>query len=71
MKPTEKHIKIIEVCETILKYWKTTNDIKSPSHSNIIIETLTESELDVLLTVEEINDLFDNLWGLLCSIKQK
>ena len=34
MKPTEKQIKVIDEVLSIIKTWKSTNDIDSPTHSS-------------------------------------
>ena len=33
MKPTEKQIKVIDTILSIIKTWKSTNDIDSPTHT--------------------------------------
>ena len=33
MKPTEKQIKVIDTVLSIIKTWKNTNDITSPTHT--------------------------------------
>ena len=38
MKPTPKQIKMIEFLEQQLKFWKTSNDIRSPTHIGDIRE---------------------------------
>lgn len=63
MKPTKEQIKLIEFCKSILNTWINTNDIKSPTHRNDIIDFI-RSELEEFVedTKENIKEDLTNLW---------
>lgn len=61
MKPTNKQI---ELCDRIiqeLNYWKSSNDIDSPSHNTSIEELISDFEMN--------QSFKESLIGLLCHIK--
>ena len=65
MKPTEKQIKVIDTILSIIKTWKNTNDIDSPTHTVDIHDFLyadLESE-DIIHSAitDELEDLLCNL----------
>lgn len=70
MKPTEKQIKVIDIILSIIKTWKNTNDIDSPTHTVDVHDFLyadLESE-DIIHSA--INDeLEDSLCSLLYTIQ--
>lgn len=63
MKPTEKQIKVIDSCLSIIKTWKNTNDITSPTHL-VDIEEFTQS--DLMYEIED--DLIFDIQDLLCDL---
>lgn len=56
MKPTPKQIKVIEFLEQQLKFWKSTNDIGSPTHIGDISE-FSRANLDDIFSEDEIKDV--------------
>lgn len=65
MKPTEKQIKVIDTVLSIIKTWKNSNDIDSPTHTVDIHDFLyadLESE-DIIHSV-----ITDELGSLLTSL---
>lgn len=62
MKPSPKQLKVIEFLEQQLKFWKTTNDIGSPTHigdisefSQFLSDTFTQEEIqDVDILTHEL-----------------
>lgn len=71
MKPTEKQIKVIDSCLSIIKTWKNTNDITSPTHL-VDIEEFTQSDLvdeieDDLIF--DIQDLLSDLWRVVNKVE--
>ena len=43
MKPTEKQKKIIDIIIQNLQFWKSTNDIISPSHNSLIEDDVNDA----------------------------
>lgn len=65
MKPTEKQIKVIDTILSIIKTWKNSNDIDSPTHTVDIHDFLyadLESE-DIIHSAitDELEEALDNL----------
>lgn len=52
MKPTNKQLKICQELISIIKGWSTTNDIHSPSHWNLIEESLDEMKHEGTIPVQ-------------------
>ena len=70
MKPTEKHIKVIDTVLSIIKTWKNTNDIDSPTH---IVDThdflYADLESEGIIHSAIIDELEDSLFNLLYTIQ--
>lgn len=71
MKLTEKQIKVIDSCLSIIKTWKNTNDITSPTHL-VDIEEFTQSDLmdeikDDLIF--DIQDVLSDLWRVVNKVE--
>jgi len=62
MKPTAKQLKVIEFLEQQLKFWKSSNDIGSPTHvgdigefSQFLSDTFTQDEIqDIDILTHEL-----------------
>ena len=70
MKPTEKQIKVIDTILSIIKTWKNTNDIDSPTHTVDIHDFLyadLESEYIIHPTITD--ELEITLANLLYTIQ--
>ena len=68
MKPTEKQIKVIDTILSIIKTWKNTNDIESPTHLVDIDEFLTADLMDITNDFEtfqiqdELSNSLSSIW---------
>jgi hypothetical protein len=72
MKPTEKQIQIIEFIKEQVYFWKTTNDILSPTHYCDIEEEAFKLWGDDVLTDEEhkeLVELSENLYQFIRNLK--
>lgn len=70
MKPTEKQVKVIDTILSIIKSWKNTNDINSPTNSSDIHEYLfNELEILGIITLCEREEIEDIITDLLYSIQ--
>ena len=70
MKPTEKQIKVIDTILSIIKTWKSTNDIDSPTHSCDIHDFLyADLESEDIITPSITEELEDTLRNLLYTIQ--
>lgn len=70
MKPTEKQIKVIDTILSIIKTWKSTNDIDSPTHSSDIHEFLyTDLESEDIITQYNCEMIEGRLTDLLYTIQ--
>ncbi|MBO7692960.1 MAG: hypothetical protein J6Y28_01670 [Acholeplasmatales bacterium] len=70
MKPTEKQIQVIDVILSIIKTWKNTNDINSPTHTVDIHEFLyADLEIEDLIYSAETEELENSLCNLLYTIQ--
>ena len=70
MKPTEKQIKVIDTILSIIKTWKSTNDIDSPTHSCDIHDFLyADLESEDIIRPSITDDLEIRLADLLYAIQ--
>lgn len=70
MKPTEKQIKVIDTILSIIKTWKSTNDIDSPTHSNDMHDFLyADLESEDIIHSAITDELEDSLCSLLYTIQ--
>lgn len=65
MKATELQTKIIDTCISIIKTWKNSNDINSPTHYVDISEYI---ENDLFEESEELKESLDNILAYLLDI---
>lgn len=71
MKPTEKQIKVIDTILSIIKTWKSTNDIDSPTHSNDMHDFLyADLESENIIRSSITDELEDELRSLLYTIQK-
>jgi hypothetical protein len=70
MKPTEKQIKVIDTILSIIKTWKNTNDIDSPTHNSDIYEFIYANlGIDDIITQYYCKELEYKLRDLLYTIQ--
>lgn len=70
MKPTEKQIKVIDTILSIIKTWKDTNDIDSPTHFCDMHEFMyADLESEDIVTQDESEKIEDKLSDLLIQIR--
>ena len=70
MKPTEKQIKVIDSILSIIKTWKNSNDIDSPTHTVDIHEFLyADLESEDIIRPSITDDLEITLADLLYAIQ--
>ena len=70
MKPTEKQVKVINTILSIIRTWKNTNDIDSPTHTVIIHDFLYEDlESEDIIHSAIKDELEDSLCNLLYTIQ--
>ena len=70
MKPTEKQIKVIDTILSIIKTWKSTNDINSPTHSNDMHDFLyVDLESEDIIHSAMTDELEDALLNLLYTVQ--
>ena len=72
MKPTEEQIETIDTILSIIKTWKNTNDIKSPTHV-CDIEEFTYADLGGVVDdsiIFEIQDELSDLWRSISKINK-
>lgn len=70
MKPTEKQIKVIDTILSIIKTWKSTNDIDSPTHTVDIHDFLyADLESEDIIHSLIADELEDELRSLLYIIQ--
>lgn len=69
MKPTEKQIKVIDTILSIIKTWKNTNDISSPTHSLDMHDFLYELECEDVISSSITDELEITLTNLLYKIQ--
>lgn len=70
MKPTDKQIKVIDTILSIIKTWKNTNDINSPTHTVDIHDFLyADLESEDIIYSAETKELEDSLCNLLYTIQ--
>ena len=71
MKPTEKQLKVIDSVLSIIKTWKNTNDITSPTHHSDCYDFLRSDLMDDLddEAIDEIHNKTMDLWFLINNIK--
>lgn len=72
MELNKKQIELIKALESQVQIWKKTNDIKSPSHYNLIDEELFKLEMDDILSEkqsEEINRILVLLYHSVKTLK--
>ena len=71
MKPTERQIKVIDTVLSIIKTWKNTNDINSPTHTVDIHDFLyADLESEDIITQYDCEVIEDRLTVLLYAIQQ-
>jgi hypothetical protein len=71
MKPSEKQILVIEKVKAQVNFWKTTNDIQSPTHfsdNDQVFDSLVLfdeiSELDATKLKDQLNELLTVIRGI-------
>lgn len=71
MKPTQKQIELIRAIESIVKSWRVTNDIDSPTHYSDIEEGLQPfvSGFDVVEHTLAVSEIESRLGSILRAIK--
>lgn len=72
MKPTEEQKETIDVIISIIKTWKSTNDINSPTHV-CDIEEFTYADLADIVDdsiIFEIQDQLSDLWRSIIKINK-
>lgn len=70
MKPTKKQIKVIDTILSIIKTWKDTNDIDSPTHTVDIHEFIfADLENRGVLYSAQTEEMEDLLCSLLYAIQ--
>lgn len=70
MKPTEKQIKVIDTILSIIKTWKSTNDINSPTHNSDMHDFLyADLESEDIIYSAITDELEDGLRSLLYTIQ--
>lgn len=69
MKPTDKQIQIIDSVISIVKTWKNTNDITSPTHYTDI-EEFIDADLDELIPNSQIKCIVNELSRLFNRIQK-
>lgn len=70
MKPTEKQIKVIDTIISIIKTWKSTNDIDSPTHNSDMHDFLyADLECEDIICSSITDELEDALRSLLYTIQ--
>lgn len=68
MKPTEKQIKVIDSVLSIIKTWKNSNDIDSPTHLVDIGEFLAADLMDItdnfgtFQIQDKLNNALSSIW---------
>lgn len=71
MKPTEKQIKVIDSVLSIIKTWKNTNDIESPTHLVDIGEFLNADLMDItndfgtFQIQDELDNALSSIWRII------
>ena len=70
MKPTEKQKKIMDIIIQNLQFWKSTNDIISPSHNSLIEDDVNDAldygiidedeAVDILMTISFLHKNLDS-----------
>ena len=68
MKVSENQIKVIDSIISIIKTWKITNDIYSPTHENDIHDYLF-ADLNEIFSLEELEEMEHPLVDLLWYIR--
>ena len=71
MKPTEKQIMVCDIIKDQLSFWKSTNDLSSPTHSCDISETLQEEDRLTEMQKDELDVLLTDLLCFVRSICEK
>lgn len=69
MKLTNKQVEVIDTCISQLGFWKSTNDINSPTHFCDIDSDFSNLYFDDKITDEESNKLICKLSELLILIR--
>lgn len=70
MKPSDSQLEIINKCITQLNWWKSSNDINSPTLSSDIEDTIDNLVIDNKLTEPQARNISGALHQLLTTIKQ-
>ena len=61
MKPTEKQKKIMDIIIQNLQFWKSTNDIISPSHNSLIEDDVNDAVVYGIIDADEEYLLIDTI----------
>lgn len=69
MKPNEKQIAVINSVISIIRTWKNTNDINSPTHFSDIDEFINSDLLEVIAE-DSIDEIGQSLTNILWEIKK-
>lgn len=70
MKPSDSQLELIDKFITQLNWWKSSNDINSPTLSSDIEETINSLIIDDKITEPQARSLSGALHQLLTTIKQ-
>lgn len=68
MKPTEKQKKIMDIIIQNLKFWKSTNDINSPSHNSSIEDDVNDALIYGVIDEDEAEMLTDMISSIRYNI---
>ena len=68
MKPTEKQKKIMDIIIQNLQFWKSTNDIISPSHNSLIEDDVNDAVVYGVIDVDEEELLIDTISSIRYNI---
>ena len=68
MKPTEKQKKIMDIIIQNLQFWKSTNDINSPSHNSSIEDDVNDALIYGVIDEDEAEMLTDTISSIRYNI---
>ena len=68
MKPTEKQKKIMDIIIQNLQFWKSTNDIISPSHNSLIEDDVNDAVNYGVIDYDEAELLTDTISSIRYNI---
>lgn len=69
MKPNEKQIVVINSVFSIIRNWKNTNDINSPTHFGDIAEYLNV-DLSEIISEDSIDEIGQSITNILWEIRK-